>query len=357
MVIMVVVLMLSITGATLSLNRLELKKTSNHKLGTQALGVADAGLQHAFAAMPAGINFPYNTETQVVPSTAISSLPGFTYSVKALNTAGGTQAILTSTALGPNGTKKVLVAYAKRGSYGFGAIHLEGAADTIETQFAGVSFEVNGNDFCGSAPAAPGISVTDPDLVTEITNDTLDDGGLTETQFSEVKGVGDDPSVIAIANPSTTVTDMADVFLALSHVELPGGNYGGNEVWGTKKAPRITWIKGNARINGNLEGYGVVVVDGNLDIAGDLEYKGIFIARGEVEVRVTGSAQIKGSLLIGESEIQDEAIELDIRGNAEIKYDSCVLGEVENLWVGATPTFNLDDASPDPQPSPSITSA
>jgi hypothetical protein len=38
-------------------------------------------------------------------------------------------------------------------------------------------------------------------------------------------------------------------------------------------------------------------------------------------------------LLIGESEIQDEAIELDIRGNAEIKYDSCVLGEVENLWV------------------------
>jgi hypothetical protein len=65
MVIMVVVLMLSITGATLSLNRLELKKTSNHKLGTQALGVADAGLQHAFAAMPAGINFPYNTETQL----------------------------------------------------------------------------------------------------------------------------------------------------------------------------------------------------------------------------------------------------------------------------------------------------
>jgi type II secretory pathway component PulK len=38
--IMVVALLLSITGATMSLSQLELKKTSNHKLGTQVLEIA-----------------------------------------------------------------------------------------------------------------------------------------------------------------------------------------------------------------------------------------------------------------------------------------------------------------------------
>ena len=121
MVIMVTVLLLSISGATLLLSRLELKKTSNYILGTQALGLADAGVQHALAVIPPGNNFPYTTETSVVPSTAYSSLPGFTYSVTALNTAGSTQAIFTSTALGPNGTKKVIVFYVGRGDYGLGS--------------------------------------------------------------------------------------------------------------------------------------------------------------------------------------------------------------------------------------------
>ncbi len=101
MVIMVSVLLLSISGATLLLSRMELKKTSNHILNTQALALVDAGVQHALAVIPPGNNFPYTNETSVVPSTAYSSLPGFTYSVTALNTAGGTQAIITSTAQRP----------------------------------------------------------------------------------------------------------------------------------------------------------------------------------------------------------------------------------------------------------------
>ncbi len=55
--LMVVVLLLSITGVSLSLSRLELKKTSNHKLGTLDLELADAALQHVAADIGKGAHF------------------------------------------------------------------------------------------------------------------------------------------------------------------------------------------------------------------------------------------------------------------------------------------------------------
>jgi hypothetical protein len=332
MVLIVVVLLLAITGATLSLSRLELKKTSNYKLGTQALEVADASVPHALSAIPPGINFPYNTETLVVPSTASSSLPGFSYSVTALNTAGGTQAVLTSTALGPNGTKKVIVVYAARGNYGLGSVHAPGDAENIETEFSGTSFTIDGSDRCNAAPAVPGITTTDPALVTEITNDTLDDGGLDDNQMDSVTGAGGTPSVIFLSDPSMTVSQIADAYLALSHDDLAGGNYSSNESWGTATTPRITRVSGDAQIQGTIEGYGVLIVDGSLDIAGNFTFHGLVIARGDIGVQVNGNAGLYGSLLIQDSTTQDPTDELDIRGNAVIHYDSCALAAAEG-WV------------------------
>jgi len=331
-VIMVSVLLLSITGATLVLSRLELKKTSNHILGIQALALADAGVQHALAVIPPGNNFPYTNEPFVVPSTAYSSLPGFTYSVTALNTAGGTQAIFTSTALGPNGTKKVIVFYVGRGDYGLGSVHAPGDAENIETEFSGTSFTIDGSDRCNAAPSVPGITTTDPALVTEITNDTLDDGGLGDNQMDSVTGAGGAPSVMVLSDPSMTVSQIADAYMALSHVDLAGGNYSSNESWGTSTVPRITRVSGDAQIQGTIEGYGVLIVDGSLDIAGNFTFHGLVIARGDIGVQVNGNAELYGSLVIQDSTTEDPTNELDIRGNAVIRYDSCALATAEG-WV------------------------
>ncbi len=331
-VIMVTVLLLSIIGATLVLSQLELKKTSNHILNTQALALADAGVQHALAVIPPGNNFPYTNETLVVPSTAYSSLPGFSYSVNAINTAGGTQAIFTSTALGPNGTKKVIVFYAGRGDYGLGSVHAPGNADNVETRFEGTSFTIDGSDRCSAAPSVPGISTTDLALVTEITNGTLTDGGLDNNQMDSVTGAGGAPSVMVKSESSMTVSQMADAYLALSHVDLPGGNYSSNESWGTSTTPMITQITGDAQIQGSIDGYGVLIVNGSLDIAGNFTFYGLVIARGDIGVQVNGHAGIYGSLLVEESTTQDPTVELDIRGNAVIRYDSCALATAEG-WV------------------------
>ncbi len=349
-VIFIVAILLTLTGSGLFLSSLELRLVSNLKLSDAALQVADTGVQHALAVIPAGTTFSYSTDpnnpTCIVPSSSCSSTNydfggGYSYTVTAINDSaspgGNSRAILTSTAFGPNGTKKVIVAYIGRGSFGLGATSLPGStAPNTETNFSGTSFSIDGNDNCNAAPAVPGIVVTDPALATEITNNTTSDGGLASNQMNLVTGTGGTPSVGAIAPLSQTVSQIADGYLNLSpnppHTDLLGGNYSGNDSWGTSTSPRITRITGDANIQGNIEGYGVLIVDGALGVQGNFTFHGLVIARGDVQVQVTGNAGIYGSLLIGAKTIPDAAYELDVRGNAHIRFDSCALSQADG-WL------------------------
>lgn len=349
-VIFIVAILLTLTGASLLFSGLDLKATSAMKTGTMALQVADAGIHHALSVIPPGTSFSYsndpNNPTCVVPSSSCSTEKfdfggGYRYTVTAINAAGGTQAILTSTVFGPNSTKKVVVAYVGRGGFGLGATSLPGSpADKTETNFSGTAFSINGNDNCNTAPAplspVPGIVVTDPALATEITNDTTSDGGLASNQMGNVIGAGTTPSVGVIGPLSQSVSEIANAYLnhpTQPHTTLEGGqNFSSNETWGTAGSPRITYIDGSAQISGTIEGYGVLIVDGPLDIAGNFIFHGLVIARGDIQVQVTGNAGIYGSLLIGESTVLDGGYELDVRGNAAVRFDSCALSPAD-AWV------------------------
>jgi len=331
--IFMVAILFTLTGASLLFSGLDLKLGSALKTETIALQVADTAVQHALAVIPAGTTFPYSSATEIVPSTPHPTISGFSYSVTAINTAGNSQAILTATAIGPNGTKKVVVAYVGRGSFGLGATSLPGsAASAAETNFSGTSFSINGTDSCNAAPAVPGIVVTDPALATEITNSTTSDGGLASNQMNLVTGTGGSPSVATITPLSQTVSQIADGYLNLAHTDLAGGHYSSNDTWGTSSSPRITRITGDADIQGTIEGYGVLIVDGELEVQGNFTFHGLVIARGDIQVQVTGNAGIYGSLLIGESTTSDAGYELDVRGNAHIRFDSCALAAA-NSWV------------------------
>ena len=332
-VILVGAILLTLTGASLLFSSLDLKATSAMKDGTIAFQVADTGIHHALALIPSGDTFPYSSTTEVVPLTAHPGITGFSYSVTAINTNGGTQAILTSTAQGSNGARKVVVAYVSRGNFGLGATSLPGSsAPNTETTFSGTSFSINGADNCNSAPAVPGIVVTDPSLVTEITNDTTSDGGLAADQMVNVIGAGGSPSVVTIPPLSQTVSEIANAYLNLSHTDLAGGNYSSNDNWGTSGSPRITRITGNAQIQGTIEGYGVLIVDGALDVQGNFTFHGLVIARGDIQVQFTGNAGIYGSVILAESSFYDPTVELDVRGNATIRFDSCALASADG-WV------------------------
>jgi len=344
-IIFVGAILLTLTGASLLFSSLDLKATSAMKGGTIAFQVADTGIHHALAVIPAGTTFNYSTDpnnpTCVIPSSSCSSTQydfggGYSYTVTAINTAGNTQAILTSTAFGPNGTKKVVVAYVGRGSYGLGAVSVPGSpADKTETGFSGDSFTINGNDSCNAAPATPGIVVTDSALATEITNNTTTDGGLEPGQMDNVTGLGGAPSVVTISPLSQSVSQMAQAYLNVPDhppTVLEGGNFSSNDTWGTSSSPRITRITGNTQIQGTVEGYGVLIVEGALDVSGNFTFHGLVIARGDIQVQFTGNAGVYGSLIIGESTTLDSNLELDVRGNATVRYDSCALAAA-NSWA------------------------
>jgi len=333
LVVMVSALLLPLLFSGVRSSGLNLQVASNLKVSDITLQVADMGIQHALAVIPSGNNFTYSSTTTVVNWTNHPTLTGYSYSVTAINTAGGAQAILTSTAQGPNSAQKVVKAYIARGNYGLGAVSLIGslAADT-ETSFSGTSFDINGTDQCGMAPAVPGIAVTDLALQTEITNNTTSDGGLAFNQMDLITGSGGSPSALVVPPTTPTATQLANQFLALSPTELTGGNFTGNDSWGTAAIPRITWINGNADISGTIEGYGVLIVDGALSISGNFTFNGLVIARGDIQVLINGNAGINGSLMLGESITYDPQVELDVRGNAHVRFSSCNLNAA-NGWV------------------------
>lgn len=334
--LMLMTLILSLIGGGLIFSGINLKTTSHLQTGDTALHAADAGVQHTLAVIPLGGAFPYGTETTVLNDVSFGP-GGYAYSTTVKNDpsspGGNTRAIVTSTALGPDGAKKVVVAYIVRGSYGLGAVSLpESAAPFTETNFSGTSFSIDGNDYCHAASAVPGISLTDPALADEIANNTTTDGGLESSQMANVTGAGGSPSVATVPPLTITVDQIANIYLGLGPTVLPGGNYAANDVWGTSSSPRITHITGDATISGTIEGYGVLVVDGSLDIAGNFAYHGLVIARGDIGVQINGNAGVYGSMIIGASQQQDAGYELDIRGNAHVSYDSCALAAADG-WA------------------------
>ena len=336
----VIVLLMGLSGAGLQFAGLNLKSTSHLKTGTTTLHVADAAIQHALAEIPLGHVFTYTTETTLLNSVSFGD--GYSYTVKAINDpaspGGDTRAILTATALGPNGARKVIVAYIKRGNYGLGATSLPGSlAGNTETSFSGDSFTINGNYRLNKVPAVPGIMVTDPALVTEIVNTTTSDGGLTTEQMDNVVGPGAansaGTSVRSSAPLEKTVLQYASDYLKLMVDEpLPGGTYGGNDKWGTVGQSKITHVTGDVRIAGTIEGHGVLILDGSLEVTGNFTFNGLVITRGDGYVRATGNARIYGAVLIAESTVQDAGSELDIRGNVNIQFDSCALKPADD-WV------------------------
>lgn len=334
----IAILLLMLMGAGLMSSTQGLKSATNLKTGTATLHVADGCIQYALVPpyIPLGITFSYATETTILDSVAFSE--GHTCTVKAVNDpaspGGDTKAILTSTAWGQNAAKKVVVAYIRRGNLGLGAISFPAvSASNTATNFSGDTFTVNGNDQCNAVPAVPGISVTDPALVTEITNTTTSDGGLQVNQMDNVMGQGASASVRTAAPWEKTVVQYADDYLALlppGYEPLNERTYGGNDHWGTPGQSKITHVTGDVRIAGTIDGYGVLVLDGDLEVTGDFHFHGLVILRNGGTVRATGNATIEGAVLVGESPSGINL--LDVRGNVNVRFNSCELQAADG-WV------------------------
>ena len=366
MVIFVMAFFLLFVTGGLIFSQFELKKTSNVKLATQALEIADAGLQHALAVIPWAWNFNGQLNGGTSPGTLVSSTSfpsagsGFSYTVTAKNdpadSGGATNdtnniIILNSIAIGPSGAKKEVQAYVRRSSVSFtppGALYLPASSATI-TFDTGTGFFITGNDTGYDGLPAP---YPKPAIIGVATiNDTVGNSfktALGSSRYNLVQGSGYSagPPINASIITTTNVFDVKQTALNFyNHPSAVKFLSGLNPscpnplplprpspdpcILGTDSSPQITYIRegsNHTHLNGYVNGSGVLVTEGTSHIYGDFNFHGLLVV---VPLGVTG----------GTLSPPDDPEPLSMRNNAK------VFGAVVRGPTNPTQTFDIQNSA------------
>lgn len=389
-VIAMMVILLSITGAALLLSGLNLKTASNFKTGGGAIHAADAGVQHAVAVIPGGTTFSYSTDANN-PTTVISTtsfMGGYSYTVTAINDSaspgGNTRAILTSAGTGPNSSQRKVKAYIGRSTTSWvppGAVYIPGGSSSDADFNTSGTFLITGNDTSYSGdgnndgradstsagPKSPvyGVAPLYDSMVAEFIN------SLSSSEKSRVQGLGYNASTSPVtpsvfkSSTSFSVTDLAANFKnqvgavqylsGLSRTSSdcptpPPVSMSSNCVFGTDAAPQITYIKADTGTikfdtNSTVVGSGVLILEGKANVFGNFEFHGIVISlatgpRGDestedkLKLKLKNNARIFGSVLLGPT---GDDLKFDIKDTASIYYSSQALDLVKTYWGSLLP--------------------
>lgn len=337
-VILMMVILLSITGAALLFSGLNLKAASNLRTGGGAIHAADAGVQHALTVISSGTTFNYSSSgTPVVPTTVFpTSTSGYSYTVTATNnppaSLNTSTAILTSTATGPNNSRRVIRAYIGRSSSASwvppAAVYIPGPASNPDFSIHG-SVIITGNDTNvdntpGPAAALPGIATNSTGTTQQVMN------GIGTP--ANVTGAGGTTPSVATTTPPVDINALINSFLAQPYTTLTSGSVS-NGTLGTSLVPQITYCNcttTNLSISGTTSGVGVLIVDGKLNIRDTFNFQGIIITRGgEVHIELTSSSSTG---IWGVVFISPASPEIEIEGGGAIKYSSQAINKVFTTW-------------------------
>jgi len=257
--ILVMTIVMIFISASLFLRRVDTKITSNLKVETQSLQVADAGLQHALAVIDKGFDFD-NILCGTPPCTLISNTTfppssDFSYTVTVENNStdinnGGSATndtdnlvVLVSTANGPNDSKRQVQAYVNRSLANFtppSALYINASSVTnVNINFFDdddfqliIGNDTNPGDLLnpnddtqGPSPSLWGIATTSSavkdDLITSAQNPS-------NAPYNDILGVGEEPS-IGTTPDNLDVGQIADKFFndpgAVKYQGMPDCNH------------------------------------------------------------------------------------------------------------------------------------
>ncbi|HEY5575026.1 MAG TPA: hypothetical protein VIK64_18545 [Anaerolineales bacterium] len=398
-VILMMVILLSITGASLLFSGFNLKITRHLKTTSAAIHVADAGIQHALAVIPAGTQFDTLLQGSVTgfpcanpcngnsnKATLTGSLSGYTYTVVAENdpaegapTNDSNKIItLTSEATGPNSSRRKVKAYIGRMANSFvppGAVYVPGNTSTDSDFNTSGTFFVTGSDTsytdsdANGRADSTGTGAQSPIYGVAAGNQTVADefkNSLSSAEKSRVQGKDyngtTSPATPSIGVPTTTidVNEVATNFInQIASTSCPPKCLSGLE-WnstdcpstnpcrlGTDSSPQITYIKQGSdhiHFDGYVYGSGVLVVEGKAHFYGNFEFHGLVIAIAPGGLGGSTEEDIKLKLknnarIFGHLMLgpNSDDLKFDIKDTAAVYYSSQALSFVQTNWGSLLP--------------------
>jgi hypothetical protein len=354
-VLMLVLLMFTLGGATLLYTLLDHKSTQHYVTGNQAFGAAEAGVLDVINTVNSrGI---VNMELEVVKSNLISrsltSMNGFSqisYQVTGLasGTDASNQAILTVTGKAPLEAERTITVNIQRSGFagGPGALHL--SRDTAVGELSGASFDIDGRnhlltgtvDLTKTVAEHPGISTRNDTVKNSLVN------LMTDNQKLKVQGLGysespPTPSVVTTASYSTSdLQTLVSLILSRNNGainKISSRTINQQEDLGTFLVPRITRLTNDSpKIAGGAMGYGILIVDQDVEFLGNFTFTGMVLFNNPSSngIRVGGSVIVNGSVWSPLPTFQGN-------GNMAINYcDAClrIADSVGNAGGGNVPS-------------------
>ncbi len=354
--------LLSLLGLTfLTLSYGEIQIAYNEVLATRAFGVAEAGVSHgrrylAEAAATTGFS-PLLTGSSgnAVPIAALQNFSAFgagqgTYSVSVANNTTAYQGIPADpdpatdtdnrvwvTAVGTfrdaTRTIRALVEVNTLLSPPAAIDALNGfdTIDPSEFDFDGNSFQVTGNDTaspqtagaCGTPGGSKkGIAVESAPALAELNSE------IAPNQEDNITGTGGDKSVGIETLPTLAQIQALEAALIPQATVTWSGSTNITSDVGSPTNPVIAYADDHLDLEGNGNGYGILIVERRLRVRGTFKWEGLILLIGQGEFEIEGNAEVYGAIMAantGAYSGNSGETRVKVKGNATVAYSSQAL--------------------------------
>lgn len=337
---LMILLLVSLGGAGLVQSMIDIRATAHYRTGVQALMAAESGALHAISTInqSGGIrDFKlevvdrWNTAgTRLLgpaPRTMLAdSKTGYRVTVEPDLNNPRDFGFVVGSGWAPLEASRVVAVRVQRSLLAGspGAIYVF-EENPITLKPMGDKFSVDGHDHYASGTiSVSGTEVPAISTRSDAVNKSIVDSIVAAGREDQFDGLGADftsnpkvPSVLATGGPS--IDDVNGIINSiLSKIPTcPAGAPGPNCIYTNGKGtfnpsataflstlssaqtPAVIRLTNEAgvRVNGNLTGYGILIVDGPLDINGTLEWQGLVVARkGFANSKLNGNATVRGSI-------------------------------------------------------------
>jgi hypothetical protein len=177
----------------------------------------------------------------------------------------------------------------------------------------GHNHDINGNLLAPSANDKPGVGVIYAPDTTQVL-----------AYASKIDGTKDVVYDTTIADPAQFVQE----YINAADRTFTSGTYGSNMTWGSAASPQIVYANGDVKFNGNIEGWGILVVHGTLTLTGTFKFHGLVIAYQDTQIDVqfaTGTPDVIGALLMAGA----TGSNFVMKGNSNVSYSKDAINNAQ----------------------------